>query len=84
MKQLLFTIFLAGSLFGNYAYQGENSGKIDMHGGKSSSLINKKQNFSNSKINSFGSMGLGNQLAPKKQPSTTKKEQVKPQNNTTK
>lgn len=40
MKTLLIvTIFLANCLFANYTYTNENSGKIDMHGGKGEKLL---------------------------------------------
>lgn len=84
MRHMLFTIFLAASLFGNYAHQGENSGKIDMHGGKSDSLVKKNKNFSNSNLSPFGTMGLSKEVTPKKQPSSIKKEQKKTQKNTNK
>ena len=39
MKRLLIvTIFLTNILFANDTYNTENSGKIDMHGGKTDSL----------------------------------------------
>ncbi len=40
MKTVIFSlIFISSTLFANYAYTGENSGKIDMHGGKKDKLI---------------------------------------------
>lgn len=36
---LIVTLFLSNILFANYNYNGENLGKIDMHGGKSESLV---------------------------------------------
>ncbi len=43
MKRLLLvTIFFTGILFANYNYSDENSGKIDMHGGKSDKLVPQK------------------------------------------
>ena len=47
------TIFSISSLFANYAYTGQGSGKIDMHGGKSDKLTGSK-GFSNSSF-SLGS-----------------------------
>ena len=39
MKTLIIvTIFLTNFLFANYAYTGQNSGQIDMHGGKGDKL----------------------------------------------
>lgn len=40
-------IFISTSLFANYAYTGQNSGKIDMHGGKSDNLTGKRGFSSN-------------------------------------
>ncbi|MFV7791314.1 hypothetical protein ACNSOP_08115 [Aliarcobacter lanthieri] len=51
---LIVTIFLSNFLFANYNYAGENSGKIDMHGGKKDSLLNQKNSISN--INQIGIM----------------------------
>ena len=43
MKRLLIvTIFFTSILFANYNYTEENSGKIDMHGGKSDKLVPQK------------------------------------------
>lgn len=39
---LLVTIFLTNILFANNNYNTENSGKIDMHGGKSDKLVPQK------------------------------------------
>lgn len=36
---LIVTIFLANILFANYTYTNQNSGKIDMHGGKGDKLL---------------------------------------------
>lgn len=36
---LIVTLFLSNILFANYNYNGENNGKIDMHGGKNLSLV---------------------------------------------
>ena len=51
MKRLLIvTIFFTSILFANYNYTDENSGKIDMHGGKSDKLVPQKLgNINNSK-----------------------------------
>jgi len=65
MKQLALASLIASSLFANYAHQGENSGKIDMHGGKSDSLLNKKSNFSKGGFSLSNGMGLGNTQSPK-------------------
>ncbi|WP_121627020.1 hypothetical protein [Poseidonibacter antarcticus] len=77
MKQiLLIATVLATSLFANYSYTGENSGKIDMHGGKSNSLLTNKSKFSNTGINSLGSIGIKKPLIPMK-PNELIKEQKK-------
>lgn len=55
MKRLLLvTIFFTGILFANYNYSDENSGKIDMHGGKSDSLV----------PSNFGNMNIQKPIAP--------------------
>lgn len=51
---LIVTIFFANILFANYNYTNQNSGKIDMHGGKSENLINEKNSLSNTNFNSIG------------------------------
>lgn len=38
MKTLLISLLFTSLAFANYAYTGQNSGKIDMHGGKSDKL----------------------------------------------
>lgn len=48
MKTLVLCLVLfSTSLFANYAYTGQNSGKIDMHGGKGDKLSGSSS-FSNS------------------------------------
>ncbi len=55
MKRLLLvTIFFTGILFANYNYSDENSGKIDMHGGKSDSLV----------PSNFGNLNIQKPIAP--------------------
>ena len=55
MKALLIiTIFLSNLLFANYNYTSENSGKIDMHGGKGENLLNQKNSLSNKDLNQIG------------------------------
>ena len=77
-KYLLITVFLATSLFANYTYNGENSGKIDMHGGNTDKLI--KGNFSNKK---FGlSQGLGMKKPIKPKAPTAPKNLIKKQDKT--
>ena len=51
---LMVTLFLTHSLVANEQYTNDNSGKIDMHGGKSDSLINQKNSLSNKSINTIG------------------------------
>lgn len=52
MKSLLIiSIFLVHTLFANYNYSNQGSGKIDMHGGKSDSLVNNKSLLSNMNSN---------------------------------
>ena len=51
---LMVTLFLTHSLFANEQYTNDNSGKIDMHGGKNDSLINQKNSLSNKSINDIG------------------------------
>lgn len=60
------SIFMASSLFANYAYQGSNSGNIDMHGGNSDKLIKNQKNFSNDAFNSLGGLGISKPNTPKK------------------
>jgi hypothetical protein len=61
---LIVTIFLTNILFANYAYTSQNSGEIDMHGGKSELLINNKNSLSNSKFNGLGSIGINKPKTP--------------------
>lgn len=51
---LIVTLFFINFLFANYNYSDKNSGKIDMHGGKSSNLLDTNNSFQNSNINSIG------------------------------
>ncbi len=63
MKTLLIvTIFLTNILFANYAFTNQNSGKIDMHGGKSENLLNQKNSLSNT---NFNDIGITKPIAPK-------------------
>lgn len=64
MKLILFALLLSTLTFANYAYQGENSGKIDMHGGKKTKLIDKPSKLS-SKPFLLGNIGLQNDLEKK-------------------
>ncbi len=58
---LIVTIFLSNISFANYAFTGQNSGQIDMHGGKSESLLNQKNGLSNS---NFKEIGITKPIAP--------------------
>ena len=77
MKTLLLcSIFLTNILFANYAVTGQNSGQIDMHGGKSDMLINNKKSLSNTKFNNLGDIGIIKPTAPIA-PQTLIKEEIK-------
>ena len=67
MKSIILTIFLANIVFANYAYDNQSKGKIDMHGGKSSSLVDDRSSFSNSNFNSLGSLGMKKEDIPKEE-----------------
>ena len=67
MKSLILTIFLTNIVFANYVYENPSKGKIDMHGGKSSSLVDDKSSFSNSNFNSLGNIGIKKEEAPKEE-----------------
>ncbi len=63
MKILIISSMLfITTLFANYNYANETSGKIDMHGGKSDSLSKSKSPHFNMSTNS-----LSNQLKEKKE-----------------
>lgn len=64
MKYILTLIFVSTLSFANYNYQEENSGKIDMHGGKADKLIQNKTNFSNTNLNSLGSISISKPKEP--------------------
>lgn len=56
MKYLvIITLFLISL---NSEYIQNNNGKIDMHGGKSDSLLSDKKSFSNSNFGSLGSISI--------------------------
>jgi hypothetical protein len=81
MKTLLIvTIFLTNILFANYNYSTENSGKIDMHGGKGENLLNQKNSLSNT---NFKDIGVLKPVAPKA-PEKLIKEEKKEKKETTK
>ncbi len=51
---LMVTLILLNSIFAYEQSSNDNNGKIDMHGGKSESLINQKNSLSNKGINNLG------------------------------
>lgn len=80
MKTLLIvTLFLTNILFANYNYTNNNSGKIDMHGGKGENLINQKNSLSNTNFKDIGIMKPIAPVAPEKliKEETKKKEDKK-------
>jgi hypothetical protein len=77
-------ILLSTSLFANYAYTGENSGKIDMHGGQGDGLLNKKSSFSNKGMSSLSNMGIKKPSGPLAPKPLIKKEETKKDKETTK
>ena len=65
MKYILtIAIFLSTSLFANYSFTGENTGKIDMHGGKGDKLLTNKNSFSNKGISPLSNMGINKPTSP--------------------
>ena len=77
MKILLFcSIFLTNILFANYAFTGQNSGQIDMHGGKSELLLNNNNSLSNTNFKGLGDIGISKPSAPIA-PQTLIKEEIK-------
>lgn len=54
MKFLLIFSTLFSFAFANYNYTDENSGKIDMHGGKKSNLITEQNSLKTKDINKIG------------------------------
>lgn len=64
MKTLiLLTFTFISTLFANYNFNGENMGKIDMHGGKKEKLTNK---FTSPNFNSLKDMSISKPLLPAK------------------
>jgi hypothetical protein len=77
MKTLLLcSIFLTNILFADYASTNQQSGQIDMHGGKSEMLINNKNSLSNAKFNNLGNIGINKPSTPIA-PQTLIKEEIK-------
>lgn len=85
MKYLLLTLaFLSTSLFANYAYQGENSGKIDMHGGKGDKLSSSTSSFKTPTVSPLGGLAVDKPKSPFSPPSLIKKEEKKVEEKDTK
>lgn len=79
------SIFMASSLFANYAYTGSDKGKIDMHGGKGDKLINSSKNFKNDAFNSLGGLGSKNNMkSPKTSEVITPVKKIELKNSPTK
>lgn len=76
---LIVTLFLTTILFANYNYTNDNSGKIDMHGGKGENLINQKNSLSNTNFKEIGIVKPIAPVAPEKliKEETKKKEDKK-------
>lgn len=76
---LIVTLFLTTILFANYNYTNDNSGKIDMHGGKGENLINQKNSLSNTNFKEIGIVKPMAPVAPEKliKEETKKKEDKK-------
>ena len=65
MKTLILCfIFLTTISFAQNDYTTQNAGQIDMHGGKSEALLNNKNSFSNTNLNSLGNIGINKPTAP--------------------
>jgi len=78
MKFLVLTIlFLSTSLFANYAYQGENSGKIDMHGGKGDKLSSGISKFKTPNVSPLGGLAVDKPTSPFSPSPLIKKEEKK-------
>jgi hypothetical protein len=77
---LIIALFLSTSIYANYAFTGENAGKIDMHGGKGDSLIKGKNKFSNQKFNSLSNIGINKPSIPNKPTILIKKKKEEKEN----
>lgn len=71
---LIVTIIFTNFLFANYDYRGQNSGKIDMHGGKGENLINEQNSLQNKDLNKIGIIKPKLPNAPQKLINEDKKE----------
>lgn len=60
---LIISIFFINILFANYNYSNQNRENIDMHGGKSDSLLKNNNSLSNMNSNS-----LSGKIKDKKEP----------------
>lgn len=74
---LIVTTFLATILLANYNYTNEDSGKIDMHGGKNENLINQTNSLSNKNFKEIGIVKPLAPVAPEKLIKEEKKEEKK-------
>ena len=77
---LIIAIFLSPSLFANYAFTGENTGKIDMHGGKGDNLLKNKNGFSNKSISPLSNMGITKPISPLAPKALIEEENIKKEN----
>ena len=64
MKVLIFLTIATLSLLANYTYSNPQMGKIDMHGGKKNSLINKNK-FSSPNFSSLSDIKVTKPKTPK-------------------
>lgn len=69
------TIFLSNLLFANSIYNQNNSGKIDMHGGKEQKLLDEKNSLSNRDLDKIGVIKPTLPNRPKEPNNLIKKEQ---------
>lgn len=63
MRYILIFAILLSSLFANYSFTGKNSGKINMHGGKKSQLV-EKSNFNNKSLSPFANIDIVKPIKP--------------------
>ncbi|MGM0519950.1 MAG: hypothetical protein ACQERD_09945 [Campylobacterota bacterium] len=74
MKLFIFLIFIINTAFANYSFNEENSKKIDMHGGKPTELIDKKNKFDTKKLDSLSDFSIKKPKKPKEPKKLIKKE----------
>jgi len=67
MKKIMIICMLASiQVFANYAFDSENTVKIDMHGGKNEKLTDTTKGFSEMKMDNFkGLQGISIKNTPK-------------------